>query len=206
MLVDGTLADSGVTAGPGSSIEFRATPGSQDFRPTSASRRASKSNRGRCSAPRRRRRQGSMHGRPMAPHIVIDFEVPAVSATDPHTYRIDWTTTGFDYSVDGVSSSLPTRPRDRTDARRRPATSTPRTPRASRSYSDGPQHAQAAWDVHLAYPRRWPSAGDGGLSFTATSTTLSGDSRSRTRRALPLAKEALADAPWVPPLSPLAAR
>ncbi len=31
MLVDGTRADSGVTAGPGSSIEFRATLGSQTF-------------------------------------------------------------------------------------------------------------------------------------------------------------------------------
>ena len=70
MLVDGTLVDSGVTAGPGSSIEFRQRSDSR-LSPTSASRRASKSNRGRCSAPApaaAAAASSSMHGRPMAPH------------------------------------------------------------------------------------------------------------------------------------------
>lgn len=194
MLVDGTRADSGVTAGPGSSIEFRATLGSQPFAHVGfatdfnvqpwAMFSTGPDGGGKVYA-----RTSNADGA-----TAINFEVPAVSATAAHTYRIDWTATGFVYSVDGVS--VATHPIPLTAAMRAQA-------------SDfNPDAAGVSIDSMVltthkpsgTFISRTLDGGDprvSGLSFTATRTTPSGTAIAyETRTATSAA--ALASAPWAP--------
>jgi hypothetical protein len=195
MLVDGTRADSGVAAGPGSSIEFRATLGSQtfahvgfatDFNLEPWAMFSTGSDGGGKVYARTSDADGAAAD--------VNFEVPAVSATAAHTYRIDWTATGFVYSVDGVS--VATHPIPLTAAMRAQA-------------SDfNPDAAGVSIDSMVltthkpsgTFISRTLDGGDPrvtGLSFTATSTTPGGTAIAyETRTATSTA--ALASAPWAP--------
>ena len=101
LIVDGALADSHVTAGPGSSLTFRATLGGQPFTHVGFGTNFNGApwamfSTGIDGA-------GKLYARTndgVAP--AIDFLVPGVDAALPHDYRIDWTATGFDYFVDGA--------------------------------------------------------------------------------------------------------
>ena len=193
MLVDGTRADSGVTAGPGSSIEFRATLGSQpfahvgfatDFNVQPWAMFSTGSDGGKVYA-----RTSNADGA-----TAINFEVPAVSATVPHTYRIDWTATGFVYYVDGVS--VATHPIALTAAM------------LAQASDFNPDAAGVSIDSMVlnthkpsgTFTSRPLDGGDprvSGLSFTATRTTPTGTAIAyETRTATSAA--ALASAPWAP--------
>ena len=195
MLVDGIRADSGVTAGPGSSIEFRATLGSQtfahvgfatDFNVQPWAMFSTGSDGGGKVYARTSDADGAAAD--------INFEVPAVSATVPHTYRIDWTATGFVYSVDGVS--VATHP-------------IPLTAAMLAQASDfNPDAAGVSIDSMVlnthkpsgTFTSRTLDGGDprvSGVSFAATSTTPDGTAIAyETRTATSTA--ALASAPWAP--------
>jgi hypothetical protein len=101
MLVDGTRADSGVTAGPRSSLQFTATLGDQrsthvgfatDFQVEPWALFSTKEAEGATVYARTSNGAG----------VATDTLVPGILSTDSHTYRIDWTATGFDYFVDDV--------------------------------------------------------------------------------------------------------
>ena len=195
MLVDGTRADSGVTAGPGSSIEFRATLGSQtfahagfatDFNVQPWAMFSTGSDGGGKVYARTSDADGAAAD--------INFEVPAVSATDPHTYRIDWTATGFEYFIDGAP--VATHPIPMTAAMRAQASDF--NPDAA-----GVSIDSMVLNTHKpsgTFTSRPLDGGDprvSGLSFTATSTTPSGTAITyETRTATSAA--ALASAPWAP--------
>jgi hypothetical protein len=115
LVVSGARADSGVSAGPGSSLEFRATFGTQgsqhvgfgtdfDTEPWAIFSTGSASG-------------GKVYARvstAAGPADDVDVEVVGIVPTDPHTYRIDWMTTGFAFFVDGspvpVTTAFPPLP------------------------------------------------------------------------------------------------
>ena len=100
LVVDGARADSGVAAAAGASLRFRATLGEQayshvgfaaDFNaPPWAMFTTGGDGAGKLYA---RTADGSQE---------TGLEIAGVSAAVPHDYRIDWTATGFEFSVDGV--------------------------------------------------------------------------------------------------------
>ena len=201
MLVNGTRADSGVTARPRQlDSRIRATLGSPDFRPTSASATdfdgpAVGDVQHQLRRRRRRRRQGLRTDvrRRWRRTQTSTPRFRRLSRPIAHTYRIDWTATGFEYFVDGAPVATHPIPMTAGDARAGQRLRA-RTPGGRLDRVHGPQHAQAVRHVHLASPRRRRFAGDRGLSFTATSTgtAIAYETRTATSAA------ALASADWAP--------
>ena len=103
LVVDGARADSGVSPGPGSSLEFVATLGTQayahvGFATDFNSEPWAMFSTGAAGGGKVYARTSDAGG----PAVDADFLIPVADATARHTYRIDWTTTGFDYYVDGA--------------------------------------------------------------------------------------------------------
>ena len=101
LVVDGARADSGVTAGPGSSLEFRGTLGAQpfshvgfavDFNDPPWAMFSTGSDGG-----------GKLYARVATAMPGTNVEIQGVDANVPHDYRITWTATGFEFFVDGAS-------------------------------------------------------------------------------------------------------
>ena len=196
MLVDGTRADSGVTAGPGSSIEFRATLGSQpyahvgfatDFTVQPWAMFSTGSDGG-----------GKVYARTSNGNTAtaINFEVPLVSASESHAYRIDWTATGFVYYVDDMSVPVATHPIPLTDAMLAQASDF-NPDAAGVSIESMVLNTHKPSGTFISRPLDGGDPRVSGLSFTATSTTPSGTAIAyETRTAT--STEALASAPWAP--------
>ena len=100
--VHGARIDSGVTAGPGSVLDFRATFGSQPFEHVGFAA-------GFANPPwaafstHDQATLGAIYARTFLgpPAVEAPFEVPNIAVGAPaHNYRIAWTATGFDYYVD----------------------------------------------------------------------------------------------------------
>jgi len=195
LVVDSARADSGVSAGPGSSLEFRATFGNEAFRHVGFATEfdlqpwamfSTGSDGG-----------GKVYARTSdggGPQENINFEVLGVVATDPHNYRIDWTPTGFEYYVDStlvVTHAIPL-----TEAM--PAQASDFT-----SNGEGVSIDSIVLNMHKpsgTFTSRILDAGDPrvtGLSFTATNVTPDGTAIAYETRTANSTGE-LTAAPWAP--------
>ena len=193
MLVDGTRADSGVPAGPGSSLQFTATFGDQrsthvgfatDFQVEPWALFSTKEAEGATIYARTSNGAG----------VATDTLVPGILSTDPHTYRVDWTATGFDYYVDDVLLAR----------QAIPVTSQMR-PQASNNAPEGGGVSVDSMILNTHKPTgiftsRTLDAADArvtAVSFTATDVTPAGTSVSYETRT-GTTPAALAAATWAP--------
>ena len=69
---------------------------------TSASPRTSTTRRGRCSAPAEDALPVGLYARTSDGTTTRDTPITGVDPTQPHDYEIVWTSTSFDYYVDGT--------------------------------------------------------------------------------------------------------
>jgi hypothetical protein len=100
MDVDNTLVDSGVVAGPGSSLRFRATFGADDFQNIGF---AEDFDDGPWAIFSTGDTNDHLFARVANGTDPQTSSLPlAATPGDPHDFRIDWTATGFVYYVDGA--------------------------------------------------------------------------------------------------------
>jgi hypothetical protein len=168
--VDGARLDSGVTAGPGSSLQFTATFGTAPFQHVGFATDfnvepwAMFSTGSDATAIYARTTNGTTA-------TTNEPVVTGAAATQPHTFRIDWTQTGFVYFVDGTQvASHPS------------AVASAMRPQASDLDAGGPtlSVASLALSTHVAsgtFTSRVLDAGDGrvtAVTVTPTATTPTG--------------------------------
>ena len=195
MLVDGARADSGVTAGLGSTLEFRATLGTENF--THVGFATDFDLQPWAMFSTKDGPADTVYARTSdatGPEANADTPIPGVLASEPHTYRIEWTQTGFDYFVDGAL--LATHPIPLTAAMRAQASE-------FNPAGGGVSVDSMILNTHKpsgTFTSRALDAGDArvtGSSLTATSATPNGTAITyETRTAGTTA--ALASAPWSP--------
>jgi hypothetical protein len=110
LLVDGTHLDTGVSAGPGSSLEFTAKFGTDDGNQHVGF--ATDFNVEPWAIFSTGSSGGSVVARVFDGAVMSSYPVAGLDLTVPHNYRIDWAATGdFAFSVDGTPvPTLPTPP------------------------------------------------------------------------------------------------